>query len=181
MRLHGLPNPSSLSIIILLLLAHLTHTAPSPPQQIPPFDVGGARERVIHRIDIHRRDVPGQRTLGRNTLANGWVISYQVLNVIMPIVSSQVELRTLYEDILTQGTAHRTPGELTGRRVRFEFGKVVLEFLAERGFVSQVVGWDIVLAFAEKMLEGGLPMTYVCHVAPPWSRAGIQIALSVLV
>ncbi|KAL8798986.1 MAG: hypothetical protein Q9182_006231 [Xanthomendoza sp. 2 TL-2023] len=178
MRLHGLPNSSSLSILILILflLTHLAHTAPTPLQPILPIEVRDPPGRVTHRVDIHRR-----AGLAQHTLANGWVIRYRVLNVIMPIVSTQVELRALYNRILTQGTDKQAAGVLTGRRVRFEFGKVVLEFLAEQGFDSQIVGWDIVLAFAEKMLEGGLPMTYICHVAPPWSQAGIQIALSVLV
>ncbi|KAL8699341.1 MAG: hypothetical protein Q9224_001459 [Gallowayella concinna] len=176
MRLNGLPYSSSLLIFLLFLFAHFAHTAPSPPQQISPLAVRNAPEQSTHGVDIHKR-----AGSGRHTLANGWVITYRVINVIMPIIGTRMELSTLYNRVLTEGTASRADRALRSPWVTFRFGKVILEFLVEQGYLPQDVGWDIVIAFAEKMLEGELPMTYVCHIAPPWSEAGIQITLSVLV
>lgn len=91
-----------------------------------------------------------------------------------------MELRTLYADVLSEVKSRSSAGERTGQFERFEFGKVVLEFRAERGY-SPSVGWDIITAFAEQLLQGQLPMTFSCHIAPPDSDVGIEVRLGVLI
>lgn len=91
-----------------------------------------------------------------------------------------MELRTLYTEVLTEVTSRSSAGELTGPFERFQFGKVILEFRAERGYSSSV-GWDIITAFAEQLLQAQLPMTFECHIAPPESDVGIEVKLGVLI
>ncbi|KAL8875318.1 MAG: hypothetical protein Q9192_009067, partial [Flavoplaca navasiana] len=105
---------------------------------------------------------------------------YKVISVIYPVLSSLMELRTLYTEILTEVTNRSSAGKPTGPFERFRFGKVILEFRAERGYSSSV-GWDIITAFAEQLLQGQLPMTFMCHIAPPGSDVGIEVKLGVLI
>ncbi|KAL9615953.1 MAG: hypothetical protein Q9204_008637, partial [Flavoplaca sp. TL-2023a] len=135
---------------------------------------------VANSVDIRKRD--GFR---RHTIANGWgsrtgAVHYKVISVIYPVLSSLMELRTLYTEILTEVTNRSSAGESTGPFERFKFGKVILEFRAERGY-SSAVGWDIIAAFAEQLLQGQLPMTFMCHIAPPGSDVGIEVKLGVLI
>ncbi|KAI4223017.1 MAG: hypothetical protein L6R36_005725 [Xanthoria steineri] len=107
-------------------------------------------------------------------------VNYQVISVIYPIVSSWRELQTLYNSVLSEVARRSSAGGLTGPVETWTFGKVQLSFRAERGYSSSV-GWDIVTAFAEQLLQGQLPMTFTCHIAPPESDVGIQVELKVLV
>ncbi|KAL8913150.1 MAG: hypothetical protein Q9171_001944 [Xanthocarpia ochracea] len=130
---------------------------------------------MTNTVDVRKR-APTRR----HTLANGWTIHYRVISVIYPVISSMMELRTLYAWTLDEIYDKISAGDRTGPVERFKFGKAVLEFRAERGY-STSVGWYVVKEFAEKMLlEGEFPMTYTCHIAPPGSDVGIQVTLSIL-
>ncbi|KAL8847718.1 MAG: hypothetical protein Q9221_007238 [Calogaya cf. arnoldii] len=148
--------------------------SPSPRPQLSAIQFPRVPVPVIKTKDLSKRN--GFR---RHTLANGWVIHYRVISVIYPVLSSLMDLRTLYTGILTEVARRSSDGHLTAQAETFTCGKVVLQFRAERGY-SYSVGWDIVAAFTETLLQGQLPMTFVCHIAPPGSDVGIQVELRVL-
>ncbi|KAL8673468.1 MAG: hypothetical protein Q9168_002110 [Polycauliona sp. 1 TL-2023] len=181
MRSRCLACLSHLSILISLLFALAAYSAPAPapapPQQHSaiqlPYISKPRTDNTV--VGLHKRD-----GLRRHVLANGWVIHYEVISVIYPIVSSLLDLRHFYTGILSDVARSSAAGGLTGPVMRYDLGKVALEFRAERGY-SASVGWDIVTAFTEQVLRGELPMTFTCHIAPPGSDVGIQVELSVLV
>ncbi|CAL8583284.1 hypothetical protein XPA_008911 [Xanthoria parietina] len=175
MRPRPLARFSHIPIFIILLFAFQAHSAPSSRQQLSAFQIPPISEPVTRTIDVRKRT-----EFLRHTLANGWVIHYQVISVIYPIFSSWRELQTLYNAVLSEVARRSSAGGLTGPVETWTFGKVQLSFRAERGY-SPSVGWDIVTAFAEQLLQGQLPMTFTCHIAPPESDVGIQVELTVLV
>ncbi|KAL8954833.1 MAG: hypothetical protein Q9193_007062, partial [Seirophora villosa] len=73
--------------------------------------------------------------------------------------------------------AHRiVTGDLAAAVVEPSLGQYTLQFMAERGF-DDVVHWEIIQAFVEKMLESTFPATFVAHIAPPGSDVGIAIKM----
>ncbi|KAL8712336.1 MAG: hypothetical protein Q9220_003487 [cf. Caloplaca sp. 1 TL-2023] len=161
-----LPGSYLLSWFIVVLLAFTAQAAPSSPPS-PPVTTTG--------LDTLKRGSQPLR-LGSHTIANGWRLHWEVFNVIVPAVTSAVELRKFYEFLINEA-AHRVfTGDPADKLIRSTFGKVSIEFIAERGYGAPIA-WEIVEAFAEKMLEGIIPVTFICHVAPPGSDVGIQISL----
>ncbi|KAI4248059.1 MAG: hypothetical protein L6R40_001148 [Gallowayella cf. fulva] len=170
MRLRRLPLFSTLSILILSFFAFIGQTVPTSRLPSSAVQSPGTSKHSSITFHLHKRARSGHRHL-----ANGWIITYQIFNVIFPILSSHMELRTLYTETLNEVSLKMAAGDVARTRERFHFGKYVLEFLLQPGHYRDSIGWEYVTAFAEKMLESQLPMTYLCHIYPPGSDAGMQL------
>ncbi|KAL8950124.1 MAG: hypothetical protein Q9222_003824 [Ikaeria aurantiellina] len=165
MRILTSPYYFSWFVVVLLLLAFTAQGAPSSPS-LP--------STATAPNTLHPRSYPSR--VGSHTIANGWRLHWEVFNVIVPAATSMVELRNFYELLINEATHRLFLGELADKTIKSTYGRLSIEFVAERGYSSSVA-WEVVEAFAEKMLEGLIPVTYICHVAPPGSDVGIQISL----
>lgn len=67
-------------------------------------------------------------------------------------------------------------GEAPGAVAEFSIGQFTLSLIAEKGFKS-VVDWGIIFELVDQLMDGTVPITFMCHVAPPGSVAGIAIKL----
>ncbi|KAL8734787.1 MAG: hypothetical protein Q9181_003048 [Wetmoreana brouardii] len=174
MRLFAFSDPFSSYTFSLLVLTLTALTAPSAVISSPGIQPFAESEPLTTGIAVQKRDEP---PITRVTLANGWRVSFQLFSLITPTLPSLTELRFLYNNILFETGQKASQGQLTSWRMEYYLGRYALEFVVEKGF-SDVVGWDIITAFAEKMLEMRAPMTFICHVAPPHQIAGVIIYLT---
>ncbi|KAL8698721.1 MAG: hypothetical protein Q9201_006420 [Fulgogasparrea decipioides] len=161
----------SFSLLVLTLIAL---TAPSAVISFPGIQPFAEAEPLTNAIAVHRRNEP---SITRVTLANGWHVTFKLFSFITPTLPSLAELRFFYESILSEVGMKASQGQSTYWKMDFGWGRYALQFAVEQGY-SGSVGWDIITAFAEKMLEMKVPMTFICHITPPHRIAGILIELS---
>lgn len=161
-------------VLLPLLLAITAQTAPSPlshPSAIQAPSIWNSDRKIV---DIHKRT--RYTTL---QLANGWQIRFQLFSVITPIIPAITNLQYLYNHIIYEVSNRLSSGELAGDRIEAVVGQYRLQFAAQTGY-GPSIGWEVVMAFVEKMLENRFPMTFICHISPPGSQApgnGILIRL----
>ncbi|KAL8720902.1 MAG: hypothetical protein Q9181_007823 [Wetmoreana brouardii] len=101
-------------------------------------------------------------------LANGWIVRYELFAIISPMTAALADLRYFYSMLAGNVDQRDSMGEIAGNRVVATLGRYSLQFIADRSY-GPSVGWDVIKAFAEKMLENQFPMTFKCHVSPPES------------
>ncbi|KAL9598209.1 MAG: hypothetical protein Q9219_004629 [cf. Caloplaca sp. 3 TL-2023] len=178
-----LPTPSSslhLSLYISLLLLStllITHTTASPS-----FTTTTTTTLTTTLIP---RSPPS--TTGTLTLANGWHIHYAILTLITPHLPALLHLRTFYNRILSETLNRIANNELAVAVLEVSMGQFTLSFKAEGGgdggggnSFLDVVDWELVFEFVEKLLEGQVPATFACRVTPPGAAAagrGVLIRL----
>lgn len=172
MRLYIVSVQFKLIIVIYLLSALLARAALSPSLRISKtLEPATLTQSTNNAIDISKR-----AGFTRVTIANGWHVRYRVFSYITPTIPAILQLNKFYHRILQEVDHRVSIGELAGTVLEMSVGDYTLSFTAEAGY-SNVVDWDIVIAFVEKMLENRVPTTFMCHVAPPGSVAGIVIKL----
>ncbi|KAL8938757.1 MAG: hypothetical protein Q9211_003063 [Gyalolechia sp. 1 TL-2023] len=171
MRLHTLIVRLVMSILILVSSTLVTHAAPSPSRQI-----STAREPAASNLPTNAITITKRATLKEHTIANGWHIQYRLLHYLTPAIPAITQLRLFYWKILVEAEQRMLVGEAADTVMELSVGAFTLSFTAEKGY-SNVVPWYIIIEFVEKMLEGMVPVTFNCRIAPPGSVAGIVIKL----
>ncbi|KAL8691051.1 MAG: hypothetical protein Q9218_003635 [Villophora microphyllina] len=162
---------------VKLLEEAFTSTVPSSLSSLSKSSSLNNSQTSPDSISIRKRT-----TFNSVTLANGWQVRYELFSLIMPAAPALLDLRHLYKGIIRGAAAHSMFDVATADTItEFVYGGYKIWFAAEPGY-GQPVGWDIIRAFAEKMLESSVPITFGCHVAPPeghWFGNGIWIRLFV--
>ncbi|KAL8721694.1 MAG: hypothetical protein Q9225_001694 [Loekoesia sp. 1 TL-2023] len=172
MRLSILSFRFKLIIVICLLSALLARAAPSPSLQIS----GIQEPDTSTPFTNNATNISKRAGFTKVTIANGWHVQYRVFDLITPAIPAILQLRQFYYQILKEVDHRASIGELAGAVLEMSIGDFTLSFIAEAGY-SNAVHWDIIIAFVEKMLENRVPTTFMCHLAPPGSAAGIKIKL----
>ena len=171
MRLNASSFKLELCILTILLSALVTHAAPSPVRQISTASISAPTATPFTTTEIRKR-----AGFTRTTIANGWVIHYQIFNLISPVIPAITELRRFYIQAWQEVDRVASIGEDGTAVSELSLGEFTLSFRAEAAYAN-TVDWEIILAFVEKMMESTVPVTFLCHVAPPDKVAGIIIQL----
>ncbi|KAI4203777.1 MAG: hypothetical protein LQ350_001603 [Teloschistes chrysophthalmus] len=181
MRLLALPFYHDLLLVFFLLFCLALETQSLPPALDPAQALTTSHVPVL--VTTQKR-TPINRGPYHRILANGWRITFTLLSLIDPLPLARENLRTFYTDILHQNYLARRAGRTSlGPSVVYNFGRFRLRFFVERGFFADDDGGggidpEIVIAFASKVFEMTVPMTFSCCVRPPGGRsAGIFIEL----
>ncbi|KAI4183287.1 MAG: hypothetical protein L6R41_005482 [Letrouitia leprolyta] len=157
-------------LLVLVSFAIIVHAAPSPPHELSTAQDPANSDPHVENLSITKR------VLRQHTIANGWKIQYQLFNFITPVIPALFDLKGFYLKILQDVEQRMRKGEAPGAVAEFSIGQFTLSLIAEKGFKS-VVDWGIIFELVDQLMDGTVPITFMCHVAPPGSVAGIAIKL----
>lgn len=177
MRLLARPLYHDLLLVYFLFFCLALETQSLPPalDQAPALTSPKTPTPSPHTLTPQKR-TPTNPVPYFRILANGWRVTFTLISLISPLNLARENLRNFYTNILHQNYLARRAGDSLGPYVVYTFGRLRLRFFAERGF-AESIDPDIVIAFASKVFEMTVPMTFSCYVRPPHLNAGIYIEL----
>ncbi|KAL8667455.1 MAG: hypothetical protein Q9202_000671 [Teloschistes flavicans] len=164
-----------LLVFVLFCLVLETQSFPPAIDQAPALATSSTSSLSPHTVTAHKRTLINQGPFSR-ILANGWRVTFTLLSLVDPILLARENLRNFYTEILHKNYLDRLAGNLLGPSVEFTSGRLKLSFFAERGFAENIDP-DVIIAFASKVYEMTVPVTFICRVRPPHQDAGIFISL----
>lgn len=105
-------------------------------------------------------------------IGSGWLMQYDAVKAILPIVDAAKQLVAFYEDVIAKASAQLETGAAELKQLAFTLGSVTLVLTG-----TDVIYWDWIIEFAMSMEDStnlGNPIQYASTVASTWQQNTIK-------